>query len=417
MNKKAWIVFVLMFSAGYGHAVVIDWTKLLPIVNPETQRRDYVNNMASTSVGDLVDVSTGQAAAGDCLKFFQWASSTTWEPGACGGGGGGASLAVGTGSIQASNIISSPTASMNFSSGAFLVKLLGNSTAFVFLDFSSITAQGNSISLSDLQTTLGQRTVTAVDEGGASAQTVTQFNFVGAGVSYAQVAGSGTVTISAGGGLPASSGTINDAFASTITFQQAGSSIPQTMPAEFGIWITSKPDATVSSVTLTNLPPCNGTWHFVLQSTGVAAVTSGMFATINGSTMGYAVTISSSANALHVVLSSASSNSAGGLLPGLPVMISRITPQSPIRVDMYIENTNQKPKIGTYLFSSIPVFYRTVATGATPFTTFTGARMEGNFGYYGETAAPVTSIGFQLGYDSLGSFRFPTTLKASCGQW
>lgn len=62
--------------------------------------------------------------------------------GSGGGGGGSASLAVGTGSVQAVNIISSPTSIINFSSGPFRTKLISPSTIYIDIDYSSITAQG-----------------------------------------------------------------------------------------------------------------------------------------------------------------------------------------------------------------------------------------------------------------------------------
>lgn len=59
-----------------------------------------------------------------------------------GGGGGGGSLAVGTGSFSASNIVSSPTSIINLSSGTFFIQNVAGATAYVTLNFSSITAQG-----------------------------------------------------------------------------------------------------------------------------------------------------------------------------------------------------------------------------------------------------------------------------------
>jgi hypothetical protein len=58
------------------------------------------------------------------------------------GGGGASSLAIATGSAQASNIISSPTSIVNFSSGVFKVRFISPSTAYIDIDYSSITAQG-----------------------------------------------------------------------------------------------------------------------------------------------------------------------------------------------------------------------------------------------------------------------------------
>ena len=60
-----------------------------------------------------------------------------------GGGGGSSSLAVATGSEVSAAIVSSPTAIVNLSTGAFLVDLTGGATALVKINFSSITAQGS----------------------------------------------------------------------------------------------------------------------------------------------------------------------------------------------------------------------------------------------------------------------------------
>jgi len=65
-----------------------------------------------------------------------------------GGGGvgdGNLILSVGTGSAQAFNWVSSPTVNINFSSGTHIVQLRGGATAYISLDFSSITAKGDTL--------------------------------------------------------------------------------------------------------------------------------------------------------------------------------------------------------------------------------------------------------------------------------
>lgn len=64
------------------------------------------------------------------------------DSGAGAGGSGGSSLAIATGSVQAANVISSPTAIINFSSGPFRVTFVSPATAYIDVDYSSITAQG-----------------------------------------------------------------------------------------------------------------------------------------------------------------------------------------------------------------------------------------------------------------------------------
>jgi hypothetical protein len=97
----------------------------------------------STSVNNTFVATSGlrfeTLTSEDCLGTD---GSGNVQSGTCGGGGGGSSLAVGTGSAVAVTEISSPTSIINFSSGAFFVEATGGSTAYVRLDFSSITAQG-----------------------------------------------------------------------------------------------------------------------------------------------------------------------------------------------------------------------------------------------------------------------------------
>lgn len=60
------------------------------------------------------------------------------------GASGSSSLAITTGSAQSTgNNISSPTAIVNLSSGVFKVRLTGTATAYIDVDYSSITAQGD----------------------------------------------------------------------------------------------------------------------------------------------------------------------------------------------------------------------------------------------------------------------------------
>lgn len=65
-----------------------------------------------------------------------------------GGGGGSSSLAIWDGTTK----VSSPTASIRFETDQFVVGLTGSATAEVSLNVSSVTLQGNAVSLADLKT-------------------------------------------------------------------------------------------------------------------------------------------------------------------------------------------------------------------------------------------------------------------------
>ena len=110
---------------------------------------DWTLGPATGSIGGIryIFQSTPTSANTDQILHRMGNSSSTYWGGdnvgvAAAGGGGASSLAVATGSIQAANEISSPTAILNFSSGPFLVKLTGGATGFVSLDYSSVTVEG-----------------------------------------------------------------------------------------------------------------------------------------------------------------------------------------------------------------------------------------------------------------------------------
>ena len=98
-------------------------------VNDEGVFQGNVSSMNCTGTGIGCTVSDGQVTI-----------NITATPG---GGGGASSLAVGTGSIVAMQIVSSPTAIISFSTPIFIVRLTGDSTAFVTVNFASITANGD----------------------------------------------------------------------------------------------------------------------------------------------------------------------------------------------------------------------------------------------------------------------------------
>lgn len=89
------------------------------------------------SIDLLGDVDTTGKANGDCLTWNS--SSANWVPGTCGSGSGSSSLNVTVGGTQ----ISSPTASIVFSSGPFTGSQSPTGTATIGLNASSATLQGN----------------------------------------------------------------------------------------------------------------------------------------------------------------------------------------------------------------------------------------------------------------------------------
>lgn len=71
------------------------------------------------------------ATDGNCLQYN--AGALSWATCGSGGGGGASSLAIATGSAQAANIITTPTAVINFDSATIAVQLTGGATAYVSL--------------------------------------------------------------------------------------------------------------------------------------------------------------------------------------------------------------------------------------------------------------------------------------------
>lgn len=122
--------------------------------NPHTNRMDWVNNMSSTSVGSLVDVSTASLDNGECLV---WNSSTNqFESGSCGSGGAPWPIAVSTNGV----IISSPTTNINFMP-PFNGTLDGSSTAQITLNTSSVTLLGPTIEATEISNVNAGTDVTA----------------------------------------------------------------------------------------------------------------------------------------------------------------------------------------------------------------------------------------------------------------
>lgn len=121
-------------------------TAKLAFVNYASTVSSYLSNgaLAVYDESGVIGNATTINCTGSAITCSQSGSTTTINVVAGAPGGGGASsLAVGTGSVQGMNIISSPTANISFSSGVFFVQPVGGATAYISLDYSSVTAQGD----------------------------------------------------------------------------------------------------------------------------------------------------------------------------------------------------------------------------------------------------------------------------------
>lgn len=78
-------------------------------------------------------------------------------------------------------------------------------TALVFVSTNTDSINALKTDTTTLNTTLSQRTVVVDDEGGTPFSSLTRLSIVGAGVSYSQINGTGTLTVSGGGSGPAPS--------------------------------------------------------------------------------------------------------------------------------------------------------------------------------------------------------------------
>lgn len=111
---------------------------------------DYTSStmtVSSASVAGQLRVGTLQGASlatcGDSTHALSWSGGNFGCQAISAGGGGSSSLAIATGTLNGfASPVSSPTAAINFSSNAFTASLAGSATAFINLNFSSVTAMG-----------------------------------------------------------------------------------------------------------------------------------------------------------------------------------------------------------------------------------------------------------------------------------
>lgn len=115
---------------------------------------------STTMLGD-VNVTTSIRFNGSYGTNGQFLTSggpntiPTWTT-AVAGGSGASSLAIATGSAVAANVVSSPTAIVNFSSDTFLTALKGGATAFVGINpVGNITVGTLTVGTATINTTLG----------------------------------------------------------------------------------------------------------------------------------------------------------------------------------------------------------------------------------------------------------------------
>lgn len=132
------------------------------IYNAQTGRIDYVVNIASTSIGDLVDVSTTGASGGNCLVY----NGTDWVPGSCGGGAGGTAIWFQDGGVD---VVQAST--VNFTGAQFIITNSAGK-ALVALDASSVTLQGQNGVI------LNQGSVQSAQFNPSSGSVTGPFNFV-----------------------------------------------------------------------------------------------------------------------------------------------------------------------------------------------------------------------------------------------
>lgn len=108
-------------------------------------------NMATETTGLLPVANGGTGTASPSLVSGSNVSITgTWPNQTVNAiSGGASSLAIATGSITTSTIISSPTSRAVFDSSVFTASLVGATSSFIGMNYSSMTAQGNTFNIAN----------------------------------------------------------------------------------------------------------------------------------------------------------------------------------------------------------------------------------------------------------------------------
>jgi len=246
--------------------------------------------------------------------------------------GGMSTLGVATGSLAGfTNVISSPTAVINFSSDTFSGQLRGGSTAFITLNVASVTLQGSLVAGSNVTLTpsAGRTTISSTDTG---LTTINQLTSGATNFIY------NTQTLQSGATFYVSSGTVTGTLTAG-TFSGSGASLTS-LPA--GQLTGTVPNSTLDSSSVTkqgvliagtNITLTPGTGTTTIASTASGGSSSLAIAT--GSLSGFTGTISSPTAVINF-----SSDTFNGQLRGGSTAFITLNPSSVTLQGVFLAGTN-----------------------------------------------------------------------------
>lgn len=304
----------------------VNSTETILGLNLSTRTQVWSDEGSPLSGGNVTRVD----CSGSAITCTQSGSSVTVTVSASGGSSGASSLAIATGSVIAANIVSSPTAVINLSSGTFFVKGTGGATAYISLDFSSVTAQGDVLAilkttataLSALKSALSLDTATLFTAINSTAVALSNFR--------AQVALDSTTLFTA----------INSTAVALSNLKSAVSLDTASIRSSFNVY-TNSADIRMNGIgivfsTNTNLLSSNNNWTGTNNFSAAMTLTSSVTVS-TGAVLGAAVSIfqttiaaASGDQILHRVGNSSytywgGDNSAAGVGDGIPTLQSPAT--------------------------------------------------------------------------------------------